>query len=248
MSVESVTPSSNLILCCPLLLLSSVFPRIRVFSSELALGSSHQVTKVLSFSVSPSNEYSGLISFRFDRFDFLAVQGTLKSLLQHHSLKASSFWCSVFFKVRLSHLYMTTGKTVALTLRAKSCLCFLICCLGLSQLSCQGASVFMAAEILEPKKVVCHCFYFISIYLPWSTGTGCHDLRFLYLCGRFYRNHWGSVSLLDDECLIRVILSRACHVAEPYGWQHVEVPCWRHLNGGGLVIKEQSLQQWRTFL
>ena len=110
MSVESVMPSSNLILCCPLLLLSSVFPRIRVFSSELALGSSHQVTKVLSFSVSPSNEYSGLISFRFDRFDFLAVQGTLKSLLQHHSLKASILWLSAFFMVQLLHPCMTNWK------------------------------------------------------------------------------------------------------------------------------------------
>ena len=117
------------------LLLPSDFPSIKVFSSELALCISWPKYWSFSLSISPSNEYSGLISFRMDWFDLLAVQGTLKSLLQHHSLKASILWHSDFFMVQLSHPYTTTGKTRALTiwaLSAKWCLCFLICCLGLS--------------------------------------------------------------------------------------------------------------------
>ena len=107
MSTESVMPSSHLTLCCPLLLLPSIFPSIRVFSNESALHI--RWPKYWSFSVSPSNEYSGLISFRI-WFDFLAVQWTLKSVLQHHSSKASIIWCSAFFMIQLSHLYTTTGK------------------------------------------------------------------------------------------------------------------------------------------
>ena len=113
MSIESVMPSNHLILCCPLLLLPSIFPSIRDFSNELALPI--RCLKYWSFSISPSNEYSGLISFRVDRFDHLAVQRTLKSLLQHHSSKASILWHSAFFTVQLSHPYMTTGKNIALT-------------------------------------------------------------------------------------------------------------------------------------
>ena len=107
-SIESVMPSNHLILCCLLLLLPSVFPSIRVFSSELALRI--RWTKYWSFSISLSNEYSELISFRIDWFDLFAVQGTLKSLLQHHSSKASILQCSAFFMVKLPHSYMTTGK------------------------------------------------------------------------------------------------------------------------------------------
>ena len=107
-------PSKQLILCRPLLLLPSIFPSIRVFSNELVLCIRWPNYWSFSFSISPSNEYSGLISFRIDWFH-LAVQGTLKSLLQHHSSKASILWCSVFFIVQLSHPYMTTGKTIALT-------------------------------------------------------------------------------------------------------------------------------------
>ena len=109
-------PSNYLIVCCPLLLLPAIFPSIRIFSNESALCIRWPKYWSFSFSISPSNEYSGLISFRTDWFDFLAVQGTLKSLLQHHSSKASIFWCSVFFMVQLSHPYMTTGKTIALTI------------------------------------------------------------------------------------------------------------------------------------
>ena len=108
-------PSNHLILCHPLLLLPSICPSIRVFSNESALRIRWPKYWSFSFSISPSNEYSGLISFRMDWFDFLAVQGTLKSLLQHHSSKASILWCSAFFMVQLSHPYMTNGKTIALT-------------------------------------------------------------------------------------------------------------------------------------
>ena len=108
MSIKSVMPSNHLILCRPLFLLPSIFPRIRVFSNESVLHI--QWPKYWSFSISTSNEYSGLISFRIDWFDFLSVQGTLKSLLQHHSSKASILWCSAFFMVQLSHPYVTTGK------------------------------------------------------------------------------------------------------------------------------------------
>ena len=113
MSIESVMPSSHLIICHPLLLLPSIFPSIKVFSSESVL--CIRWPKYWSFSISPSYEYSGLIPFRMDWLDLLAVQGTLKSVLQHHSSKVSILWCSAFFIVQLSHLYMATGKTIALT-------------------------------------------------------------------------------------------------------------------------------------
>ena len=114
MSIESVMPSNHLILLCPLLLLS-VFPSIRVFSNESVLCIRWPKYWSFSFSISPCNEYSALISFRIDWFDLLAVQGTLKSLLQHHSSKASILRHSAFFVVQLSYPYMSTGKTIALT-------------------------------------------------------------------------------------------------------------------------------------
>ena len=115
MSIESVMPSSHLILCHPLLLLPSIFPSIRVFSNESALSMKWPKYWSFSFSISPSNEHPELISFRMEWLDLLAVQGTLKSLLWHHSLKASILWHLPFFKVQLSHPYMTTGKIVVLT-------------------------------------------------------------------------------------------------------------------------------------
>ena len=117
MSIESVMPSNHLILCRPLLLLPSIFPSIRVFSNESALHIRWPNYWSFSFSISPSNEQPGLISFRMDWLDLLAVQGTLKSLHQHHSSKASVLWHSAFFIVQLSHPYMTTGETIALTRR-----------------------------------------------------------------------------------------------------------------------------------
>ena len=110
-------PSNHLILCCSLLLLPSIFPSIRVFSYESALHIRWPKYWSFSFSINPSNEYSGLIPFRMDWFDLLAVQGTLKSLLQHHGSKASILWCSAFFRVQLSHPCTTTEKTIALTRR-----------------------------------------------------------------------------------------------------------------------------------
>ena len=114
-SIEVVMPSNHLILCHPLLLLPSIFPSIRLFSNESVLHVRWPEYWSFSFSISPSNEHSGLISFRMDWLDLLAIQGILKSLLQHHSSKASILWRSAFFTVKLSHPYITTGKTIALT-------------------------------------------------------------------------------------------------------------------------------------
>ena len=113
-SIELVMPSNHLICCCPLLLLPSISPSIRVFSNESVLHIRWPKYWSFSFSISPSNEYSGLISFRMDWLDLLVVQGTFRSLLQHHSSKASILWCSDFFIVQRSHPYMMTGKTIAL--------------------------------------------------------------------------------------------------------------------------------------
>ena len=118
MSIESVMPSNHLILCWPLLLLPSIFPSIRVFSNESVLHIRWPKHWNFSFRISPSNEHSGLISFRMDWFDLLEVQGTLKSFVQHHISNASVLWCSASFMVQFSHLYMTTGKTIALMLQA----------------------------------------------------------------------------------------------------------------------------------
>ena len=129
MSIESVMPSNHLIIYRPLLLPPSIFPSIRVFSSESVLRIRWPKCWSFSFNISPSNEHPGLISFRMDWLDLLAVQGTLKCLLQHHSSKASILQRSAFFMVPLSHLYLNTGKTIALnlwTFLAKQCLCFLI--------------------------------------------------------------------------------------------------------------------------
>ena len=131
--VQWVSDAIHLILCHPLIL-PSIFPSIRIFSSESALWIKWPKYCRFSFSNSPSDEYSGSISLRIDWLDFLAVQRTLKSLLQHHRSKVSALWGSAFFMIQLSHPYMTTGKTVALTIRillAEWCLCFLIYCLGL---------------------------------------------------------------------------------------------------------------------
>ena len=161
MCIESVMPSNHLISCCPHLLLPSIFPSLRVFSNELAL--CIRWPKYYSFSLSPSNEYSGLISFRTYWFDLLPVQVTLKSLPQHRSSKASIIWCSAFFMVQLTYSYMTTGNTIALTRRifvgkvisfhfnepSWFITVFLPRCKCLLILSLQSPS----AVILEPKKI-----------------------------------------------------------------------------------------------
>ena len=133
MSIESVMSSNHLILGHPLLFLPPILPSIKVFSSKSALCIRWPKYWSFSFSISPSNEHPGLISFTMDWLDLLAVQGTLKSLLQHHGSKESIFRCSAFFIVQITHPYITTGKTIALTgqtLLTKYCLCFLICCLS----------------------------------------------------------------------------------------------------------------------
>ena len=187
MSIELVMPSNHLIICHPLLLLPSVFPSIRVFSNESVLHIKWPKYWSLNFSISPSNEYSGLISFWIDWLDLLAVQGTLESLLQHHSSKASILWCSAFLMVQLSHPYMTTGKTIALTFVSKimSLLFnmlskFVIAFLPRSNLLLISWLQSPSAVILRPpKNKVYHYFHCFPIYLLWTDGTGCHDLSFL---------------------------------------------------------------------
>ena len=175
MSIELVMPSNHLILCHPLLL-PSILPSIRVFSSESALRIRWPKYWSFSFSVSLSNEYSGLISFRIDWFDLLSVQGSLKSLLQHYSSKASILRHSAFFIVQLSHPYMTTGKTIALTIQTFICKVmsllyntlsrFVIAFLPRSKRLLILWLQSQATVILEPKKVKSHCFHCFPIYLP----------------------------------------------------------------------------------
>ena len=180
-------PSSHLILCHPLLLLPQIPPSIRVFSNESTLCMRWPKYWSFSFSISPSSDHPGLISFRMDWLDLLAVQGTLKSLLQHHSSKASILWRSVFFIVQLSHPYMTTGKTIALTRRTfvGKVISLLFNMLSRFVITFHPRSKLLliswlqspSAVVLEPRKFkVSHCFL---IYFPWSDGTRCHDLRFL---------------------------------------------------------------------
>ena len=146
--------------------------------------------KYCSFSISPSNEYSGLISFRIDwALELFAVQGTLKSLLQQHSSKASILQCSIFFMFQISHPYMTTKKTIALTIwtfvgKGMSLLFNTLSSFGIAFLPRSKHLLISwlqspSAMILEPRKTVCHCFHYFPIYLPWSDGTGCYDLCFL---------------------------------------------------------------------
>ena len=190
MSTESVMPSNYLIVCHPLLLPPSIFPSIRIFSNESVLHIRRPKFWSFSFSSSPSNEYSGLISYRMNWLNHLAVQVTLKSLLQHHSSKASILRCSAFFTTQLSHPYMATGKTIALTrwtfVGKEMALLFnmlsrlVITFLPRSKHLLISWLQSPSAVILEPpKNKVCHCFHCFPIYLPWSDGTGCHGLSFL---------------------------------------------------------------------
>ena len=177
MSIESVMPSNHLILCCPLLLLTSVFPSIRVFSNELVLCIRWPKYWSFSFNISPSNVHSGLISFRMDWLNLLAVQGTLKNLLQHNSSKASILQRSAFFIVQLSHPYMTTRKTVALTRctffgKVMSLLFNMLSSLIITFLPRSKRLLISwlqspSAVIWEPpKNKVCNCFHCFPIYLP----------------------------------------------------------------------------------
>ena len=185
MSIESVMPFNNLILCGPLLLSPSIFPSIRVFSNESVLHIRWPKYWSFSFSIRPSNEYSGLISFRMDWLDLLTVQGTLKSLLQHHSSKASILQHSAFFIVQLLHPYMTTGKSIALTRQTFVSKVMYLLFNMLSRLVITFPPRHLliswlqspSAVILEPKKIVCHCFHCLFPHLfamkwwdwmPWS--------------------------------------------------------------------------------
>ena len=186
-------PSDHLILCCPLFLLPSIFPNIRVFSNESAFCIRWPKYWSFSFNISPSNEHPGLISFRMDWLACLLVQGTLKSLLQYHSSKASVLWPSALFTVHLSHPYMTTGKTIALTRwtfvdKVMSLLFNMLSRLVITFLPRSKRFLISwlqspSAVILEGppprKKKVSHCFHCFPIYFPKSDGTGCHDLSFL---------------------------------------------------------------------
>ena len=174
MSIELVMPSNHLILCCPLHLPPSIFPSIRVFSNESVLCSKWPKYWSFSFSISPSNEYSGLISFRMDWLDLLAVQRTVKSLLQHQSSKASILWHSAFFTVQRSHPYVTTGKTITLTRwtfvdKVMSLIFNILSRLIITFLPRSKHLLISwlqspSAVILEPlQNKICHCF---PIYLP----------------------------------------------------------------------------------
>ena len=190
MPIESVMPSSDLILCRPLLLLPPIPPSIRVFSIESTLHMRWPKYWSFSFSISPSNEHPGLISFRMDWLDLLVVQRTLKSLLQHHSSEASSFWRSAFFTVQLSHPYMTTGKTIALTrwTFVGKVMSFLFNMLSRLVITFLPKSKHLliswllspSAVILEPEKIKSATVSTVSpIYFPWGDETRCHDLSFL---------------------------------------------------------------------
>ena len=177
MSIESVMPSSHLILCRPFLFLPSIFPRIRVFSNESVLCIRWPKYGSFSFNISPSSEHSGPISFRMDWLDLLLVQGTLKSLLQHHSSKASILQRSAFFTIQLSHPYMTPGKTIALTRQTfvgkiMSLLFNMMSRLVVTFLPRSKRLLISwlqspSAVILEhPKNKVCHCLHCFPIYFP----------------------------------------------------------------------------------
>ena len=187
--MQAVMAFNHPILCRPLLLPPSIFPSIRVFSKEAVLCFRWPKYQSFSFSISPSNGYSGLISLRIVWLDLVTVQGTLESLLQRHSSKASILQCSAFFIVHFSHPYMTTGKTIALTRQifVSKVMCLLFNMLSrlviafLPRNKCLLISWLQAPSsvTLEPKDIVSHCFHCFPIYLPWSDGTGCHDLSFL---------------------------------------------------------------------
>ena len=183
-------PSSHLILCHPLLLLPSIPPSIKVFSNESILHMRCPKYWSFSFSIIPSKEIPGLISFRMDWCDLLAVQGTLKSLLQHHNSEASILWHSAFFMVPLSHPYMITGKTIALTrwtfvgkvmsLLFNTLSRFVIAFLPRSKCLLISWLQLLSAVILEPGKIKSVTVStFFPIYLPWTDGTGWHDLSIM---------------------------------------------------------------------
>ena len=188
--------SNHLILCCPLLFLLSIFPSIRVFSNESVLYIRRPKYWSFSLNIRPYNEYLVLISFKMDWLDLLAVQGTLKSLLQYHNSKVSILWHSAFFIVQISHPYMTNGKTIALTRwnfvgKVMSQLVNMLSRLVIAFLPRSKrlfflffffyfmAAVTICSDFGASQNKVCHCFHCYPIYFPWSDGTRYHDLSFL---------------------------------------------------------------------
>ena len=186
MSIESVIPSNHLILCCPLILLPSIFSRIRFFSSESVIRIRWPKYWSFNFSINPTNEYSGLTPFRIDWFDLLAVQGTLKSLLQYYSSKASILWHLACFIVQLSHPYMTTGKTIDLTrwiFISKECIClkyavYLCYIFPTKEINFMAAAT-ICSDFGAQENKFCHSFHCFPIYLPLSDRTRCRDISFL---------------------------------------------------------------------
>ena len=182
-------PFSHLVLCHPLLFLAPIPPNIRVFSNESTFRMRWPKYWTFNFSISPSKEYPGLISFKMDWLDLLAVQGTLKSLLQHHNSKASILQHTAFFTVHLSHPYMTTGKPIGLTRwtfvsKVMSLILNMLSRLVISFLPRSKHLLISwlqspSAVILEPPKIKSDTVSSFPIYFPWSDGTRCHDLRFL---------------------------------------------------------------------
>ena len=186
MSIVSVMPSSHLIIWCPLLLLPAIFPSIRDFSNESAVYIRWPNYWSFNFSISPSNEYSGLISLKIDWFDLTAVRGTLRSLLQHYISKASILWRSAFFTVQLSQPHVTTGKTIAwiiwtflnrvMSLLFNTLSRFVIAFLPQSNHLLISWLQSVRSDFRPQEEEICH--YFHPFYLPWSNGAGCHDLMF----------------------------------------------------------------------
>ena len=222
-SIESVMPYSHLILCRPLLLLPSIFPSIRVFSNESVL-CIRWSKYCFSFSISSSNEYSGLNSFRMDWLDLLAVQGTLKSLLQHHSSKASILWCSAFFTVQLSHPCMTTGKTVALTRR-----------------TFVGKVMSLLLLLLVCKESVLHLYTYKHLMSIWFSRKENHCLDMLHSSWSHYSIHYLIITNINYLEVVEVSVFEAKQplVIELHFLTLTSVGIWKiHLTSfSGAVVK-----------
>ena len=264
--MESVMPSNHLIHCCPLLLLPSVFPSIRVFSSESVLCIRWPKCWCFSFSISPSKEHMRLISYWSDWFDLRAVQGALKSLLQHHSSKASILQCSAFFMVHFSHLYMTSAKTIALTMWAffGKVMSLLFNMLFRFVIAFFPRSKRLLISWLESSFVVilgaqenkfCHYFHCFSIYLPWSDGIGYCDLSFWILSfkptfwllsftfiERLFSSLLSAIRVVSSACLrwlifLPAILIPACPSSSPAF----------HMMYSACKLKKQGDNTWDVF-
>ena len=243
MSTESMMPSNHLILYHPFLFLPSIFPSIRVFSNGLTLHIRWPKYWSFSFSISPSNEYSGLIFFRTYWSDLLAVQGALKSFLQHHSLKASFLWCWAFFMIELAYPYMTTGKTLALTIWTfigkmmsvfNTWSRFVIAFLPRSKRLLISWLQSSSTVILEPKKIKSVTVsIFFPIYITWSDGTRCHDLPFLkiFFCWVFSQLFHSPLSPLSRGSLLPLFFL-------PLGWCNWHIWCYWYF----------SQQSWFQFV